>query len=130
MPPLVPAIRKVEIAQAQVQHDRRWNEVRAVALVPTDEPEKPLAAVQAFLREFPDTSHRNDALALVLSLRSQTAASCISALERKIVDHLIRLEGLPTADFRDLIEHVPSNSRRTMPKAIGGARSKRNCKGM
>jgi hypothetical protein len=105
VPELVPAIRKVEVAQAQVRHDQRWNEVRAVALAPTDEPEKPLAAVQAFLREFPDTSHRNDALALAHSLQTQTAARQ-SALERKIVDDLIRSERLPNADFRDLIEHA------------------------
>ena len=104
-PQLLPAIRKVEVAQAQVRHDRRWNEVRALALAPTDEPEKPLAEVQAFLREFPDTSHRDDALALVHSLRSQTAARQ-SALERKLVDDLIRAEGLPNADFRDLIERA------------------------
>ncbi len=104
-PQLVPAIRKVELAQALVRHDRRWNEVRALALAPTDEPEKPLAEVHAFLREFPDTSHRNDALALAQSLRSQVAARQ-SALERKLVDDLVRSEGLPNADFRDLIERA------------------------
>ena len=104
-PQLLPAIRRVEVAQERVRHDRRWNEVRALALAPTDEPAKPLAEVQAFLREFPDTSHRDDALALVHSLRSQTAARQ-SALDRKIVDDLIRAEGLPNADFRDLIERA------------------------
>jgi hypothetical protein len=104
-PQLVPAIRKVEVAQEQVRHDRRWDEVRGAALVPTDEPEKPLAAVQAFLREFPDTPHRDGALALVHSLRSQSAARQ-SALERKIVDDLVRSAGLPSADLRDLIERA------------------------
>jgi hypothetical protein len=102
-PQLVPAIRKVEVAQEQVRHDARWNAVRSVALAPTDEPEKPLAEVQTFLREFPDTSHREDALALAHALRTQAAARQ-SALERNIVDDLIRAEGLPNADYRDLIE--------------------------
>ena len=57
-----------------------WNEVRAAALAPTDEPEKPLAEVQAFLREFPDTSHRNDALALARLACGPRAAARQSAL--------------------------------------------------
>jgi hypothetical protein len=104
-PQLVPAIRKVEVAQEQVHHNARWNEVRSVAMAPTDEPEKPLAEVQTFLREFPDTPHRDDALALAHALRTQAAARQ-SSLERKIVDDLVRSEGLPNAEYRDLIERA------------------------
>jgi GTPase SAR1 family protein len=104
-PQLVPAIRKVEVAQERVRHDARWNAVRSVAMAPTDEPEKPLAEVQSFLREFPDTPHRDDALALARTLRSQATARK-SSLERMIVDDLIRSEGLPNAEYRDLIERA------------------------
>ena len=104
-PQLVPAIRKVEVAQEQVRHDTRWNAVRSLALSPTDEPEKPLAEVQTFLREFPDTPHRDDALALSHALRTQASARQ-SALERKLVDELVRAEGLPNAEYRDLIDRA------------------------
>jgi hypothetical protein len=104
-PQLVPAIRTVELAQEQVRHDTRWNAARSLALAPTDEPEKPLAELQAFLREFPDTPRRGDALALAHDLRSQ-ADSRRSSLERKIVDDLIRAEELPNAEYRDLIERA------------------------
>ena len=104
-PQLVPAIRKVEVAQEQARHDRRWNEVRGQALAPTDEPEKPLAEVQAFLREFPDTPHRSEALALAESLRSRRPPGSRPS-RRQIIDDLIRSEGLPNADFRDLIERA------------------------
>jgi hypothetical protein len=104
-PELVPAIRQVEAAQAHARHDSRWNDVRALALTPTDEPEKPLAEIQTFLREFPDTSHRDQATALAQSLRSQADARQ-AALERKLVDDLLRAEELPGADFRDLIDRA------------------------
>jgi Double-GTPase 2 len=104
-PQLVPAIRTVEVAQEQVRHDARWKEVRAFAMAPTDAPDGPLAEVQAFLRAYPDTPHRGDALALANSLRSQAAARQ-SAAERTLVDDLARAEGLPNADYRDLIDRA------------------------
>jgi outer membrane protein assembly factor BamD (BamD/ComL family) len=106
-PELVPAIRAVEAAQAQARHDTRWNEVRAAALAiaPTDEPEEALAALQAFLREFPGTPHRDEAMKLAQALHAQ-ADRRQTDLERRIVDDLVRTEGLPSADFRDLIERA------------------------
>jgi hypothetical protein len=104
-PQLVPAIQSVEAAQEQARHDLRWKTVRAAALAPGDAPEQPLAELQTFLREFPDSPHRTDALALAQALRAQAAARQ-SALERKIVDDLIRSEGLPNADDRDLIDRA------------------------
>jgi hypothetical protein len=106
-PELVPAIRKVEAAQAQARHDARWHDVRAAAMAttPADEAEAPLAAIQAFLHEFPDTPHRTEAIALAGSLRSQADARQ-AALERKTVDDMLRAEDLPGADFRDLIERA------------------------
>src|SRR5262249_7021307 len=86
-------------------HDVRWNETRGDALAPTDEPRKPLAAVEAFLRDFPDTPHRAEATALVQALRSQTDARQ-AAVERAVVDDILRAEELPGADFRDLIDRA------------------------
>ena len=65
MPQLAPAIRKVEQAGELVRHDERWKEVYAdISLSASDEPEKPLAQLDAFLRKFPDTPRRTEVLAL------------------------------------------------------------------
>ncbi len=102
-PELAPAIRMVERAQEQVRHDERWKQVRADALTPGDEPEKSLAAVRAFLRDYPETPKRKEGLALVDGLKSQVSARA-SAVERRLLDDLARAESLPGVDFRDLID--------------------------
>src|SRR5690606_28976840 len=70
-PELVPAIRKVEDARAQARHDERWRSVKADAMAAGDEPEAPLAAVRGFLKDFPETAHRDEALALIASLKAE-----------------------------------------------------------
>ena len=104
-PQLAPAIRKVEQARELVRHDERWKEVHAEALslAAIDQPEKPLAALDAFLREFPETSHRAEVLSLARSLKNELATRR-GAVERRAVDDLIRAETLPNASFADLIE--------------------------
>src|SRR5271157_3438426 len=64
-PQLAPAIRKVEQARELARHDERWKEVyaEALSLSAIDDPEKPLAQLDAFLREFPDTPRRSEVLA-------------------------------------------------------------------
>lgn len=104
-PQLAPAIRKVEQAREQVRHEERWKEVYAAALSLTaiDQPEQPLAQIDAFLREFPDTAHRTEVLALARTLKNEMA-SRHTAVERKFVDDLIRCESLPGASLADLID--------------------------
>ena len=104
-PRLVLAIRAVEAARARVRHDERWMVVKADALTPTEEPERPLAAVHAFLREHGETPHRAEALALAEALKGQADARR-SRLERGLVEDLARAEGLPNADPRDLIDRA------------------------
>ncbi|HMB05169.1 MAG TPA: hypothetical protein VKP69_15705, partial [Isosphaeraceae bacterium] len=104
-PELAPAIQKVEQAQNRVKHEERWGEVRAEALAESDDPEKPLLALKTFLRDFPDTDHRAEALALIQMLKTQAAARQ-SSVERRLVDDLIRSESLPDADLRDLIDRA------------------------
>ncbi|MGE3819959.1 MAG: hypothetical protein AB7I30_11015 [Isosphaeraceae bacterium] len=104
-PELVPAIRKVEDARERARHDERWRAVKADALAASDDPEVPLAALRAFLKEYPETPSRDEALALIASLRTE-AASRRATLERRLVDDLVRAETLPGADFRDLIERA------------------------
>ena len=105
VPALAGAIRRVEAAQEQARHDERWREARAEALAPTDEPERPLLALRTFLRDFDETPHRTEALALIDTLKAQVAAR-ESAVERQLVDDLIRSESLPHADHRDLIDRA------------------------
>ena len=106
-PQLAPAIRKVEAAQEQVRHDERWKAVQAEALslAAIDDPGAPLATIDAFLRAYPDTPRRADAIALARSLKSELATRQ-SAVERRIVDDLIRSESLPNISLADQIERA------------------------
>jgi hypothetical protein len=104
-PHLATAIRRVERAQDRARHDAQWDVVRADAMAPTDEPERPLAALGSFLRDFPETPHRDEAMAMVGSLKEQVAAR-EEAVERAFVDDLARAEALPGADYRDLIDRA------------------------
>jgi hypothetical protein len=88
-----------------VRHDTSWTEVRAEALADTDQPEKPLTSIRTFLRKFPDTEHRTEALALAETLKTRLAAQRTAA-ERRLVDDLARSETIPGADPRDLIERA------------------------
>jgi GTPase SAR1 family protein len=104
-PRLAPAIREVEKSREQVRHDERWKEVYAQAnsLEAIDEPAKGLAALDGFLREFPDSSKRPDALKLAQNLKVEQDARR-AVVERRVVDDLARAEALPNASLADLIE--------------------------
>ncbi len=104
-PQLAPEIRRVEDAQELARHDTLWKATRAEALAAVDDPEPPLASVRAFLRAFPESPHRADALALLETLKGQADARR-SARDRQVVDDLERAEGLPNADPRDLIDRA------------------------
>jgi hypothetical protein len=104
-PELAPAIKQVEQAQDLARHDARWSDVRAEALADLDQPDRPLAALRAFLREFPDTPRRAEALALAETLKTRAAAQR-SAADQRFVDDLDRSESLPNAEPRDLIDRA------------------------
>ncbi|APW62144.1 TRAFAC clade GTPase domain-containing protein [Paludisphaera borealis] len=105
VPQLAPAIRKVEQARELVRHDDRWKDVYAQAnsLEAVDQPETALAALDAFLREFPDTTRRPDVLKLAQSLK-ETLTTRRTAAERRVVDDLARSESLPNASLAELID--------------------------
>ncbi len=106
-PRLAPAIKQVEAAQAQTKHDERWKAVQAEALslAALDDPATPLATIDAFLREYPETPRRVDALALARSLKDDLAKRR-TATERQFVDDLIRSESLPATSLADQIERA------------------------
>jgi hypothetical protein len=104
-PQLAPAIHQVEAAHEQVRHDQRWKEVYSAArsLTAIDQPEQPLAQLDLFLHEFPDTPRRTEALALARTLKSELATRR-EADERRLIDDLIRSESLPGVSLSDLID--------------------------
>lgn len=106
-PRLTPAIRKVEAAQEQVRHDVRWKIVyaEALSLAALDDPAAPLASIDQFLRDYPDTPRRAEAVVLARSLKNELAQRR-TAIERQFVDDLIRAESLPTVSLSDQIDRA------------------------
>jgi hypothetical protein len=106
-PQLAIAIHKVEEAQELVRQEERWKEVYsdAKSLSAVDDPDKPLAQLDAFLREFPDSPRRTEALAVAEKLKKELAKRR-GAAERKLVDDIVRSESLPGASLADLIERT------------------------
>ncbi len=106
-PRLTPAIRKVEAAQEQVRHDARWKIVyaEALSLAALDDPAAPLASIDQFLRDYPDTPRRAEAVVLARSLKNELAQRR-TAIERQFVDDLIRAESLPTVSLSDQIDRA------------------------
>jgi hypothetical protein len=106
-PQLAPAIQQVEAAHERVRQDDHWKTVQAEAmsLAAIDDPATPLAAIDAFLRAYPDTAHRPEALALARSLKNELAIKQ-SAAERRMVDDLIHSESLPNVSLPDQIERA------------------------
>lgn len=104
-PRLAPAIREVEQTREQIRHDERWRDVYAEAnsLEAIDEPNQALASINAFLREFPDSPKRPDALKLAEGLKTELNARRTAA-ERRLVDDLFRAEALPNSSLVDLME--------------------------
>nr|WP_303652453.1 hypothetical protein [Paludisphaera mucosa] len=104
-PQLAPAIREVEKSREQARQEERWKDVYAQAnsLEAIDEPGKAVAALDAFLREFPDTPRRPEVLKLAQGLKAELATRR-TAGERRVVDDLVRAETLPNASLADLID--------------------------
>ncbi len=126
-PRLAPVIREVEQAQELVRHDRRWKEVEGEArsLAAIDDPATSLAAIDGFLREFPHTPRRADALKLADGLRHELNARRF-AQDRQFVEDLARSESLPNVSLADLIErsrqflaeHADSPSRAEVQRRL------------
>ena len=102
-----PPSTQVEAAQALSRHDERWKTVQAEALslAALDDPAAPLRTIDAFLREYPETPRRVEALALARSLKDDLAKRR-SAVERQFVDDLVTSENLPTVSLADQIERA------------------------
>jgi hypothetical protein len=104
-PTLAIQIHDVEKAQEDRKQEARWAEVKAEAASMADEPDAPLLAVRRFLREFPDSTHRGEADALLVSLRSKVDSK-LAGRERQVLDDLARSINLPNANYPDLIDQA------------------------
>ncbi len=105
VPALAPAIREVVASQDRARQEARWAEVKAEAAASADEPDVPLRAVRGFLHEYPDSAHRAEADALMVSLRGRVEGR-IAGRERLAIDDLVRSSNLPNANFSDLIDQA------------------------
>ena len=102
-PTLAIAVAKVEEAEKLAKQETRWSEVKAEVASSSDEPDLPLRSVKGFLRDFPDSSHRTEADALLVTLRGRVDAR-VAGRERQVLDDLVRSGQLPNANLPDLIE--------------------------
>jgi len=126
-PGQAPAIRAVEADLHRAREDAAWDDARSQALASGDESDAPLAAVRGFLLAYPDSPHKDKALQLreTLQARSEDRQA---RLDRLGLDDLIRAEGLPDADLRDLIsrgqqllaEHPQSRTRPEVDRWLQG----------
>ena len=113
--------------RCQARHDQRWKAVEAEArsLAAAEDPATGLSAIDAFLREFPDTPRRADAMKLAQSLKEEQNAKRY-ALDRQFLDDLVRSESLPNVSLADqierarqfLAEHADSPSRAEVQRRL------------
>ncbi|MBX6313395.1 MAG: hypothetical protein IRY99_10840 [Isosphaeraceae bacterium] len=104
-PDLTPAIQQVEQAREQKRHEEAWRALRVADLAAIERPEQHLAHVQQFLRDFPETPHRAEAVRLIQGLEVKIQERR-EATARRDADALKRAAGLPDADLNDLIERA------------------------
>jgi hypothetical protein len=102
-PELAPELAKVELALGKQKHEKAWKALQIADPVAIDKPDEYLASLRAFLREFPETSHRAEAVALigVIQKRVETRRDHD---DRQAVDSLVRKAGQSGASLRDLID--------------------------
>ena len=104
-PTLVDSIEKVEQKAADARMDKRWRDLQAEAASSADRPELVLESARSFLRDFPESPRKAEVEALFQTSRAKVLDRR-SAVERRLVDDLIRSAGLPNADLTGLIERA------------------------
>jgi GTPase SAR1 family protein len=104
-PELAPQIARVERAEDQARQEQAWKALRVADLVAIDDPAAHLAAARRYLRDFPETPHKDDAVALVKELET-LVADRRARDDRQAIDALNRAAALPGAAWPDLIEQA------------------------
>lgn len=106
-PELAPTIAKVEEALERQKHDKAWQELRVASPEAIDKPVEHLANLRRFLRDFPDTPHRVQAVSLLKDLEHRVELRR-DLDDRQIVDAIRRASKVSGASFRDLIDRAES----------------------
>ena len=121
-PDLAPSIRVVEAARERAAHDAAWKALRAEAGVAGEHPEAALEGVRGFLKAYPDSSHRDEATALLGELGSRLAERQ-DRQDRDELGLIRRGATLPEADMSDLIRQAQEFlSRHPESRQAAGAR--------
>lgn len=97
--------RQVEDVQQRQRHDEGWKALQVADLAAIERPDEYLSAVRKFLRDFPQTEHRAEAVkrveALAVLVEQQRDRS-----DRQALDVLIQAGRLPNADLTELIRRA------------------------
>ena len=106
-PEQAPEIAKLELALDRQKHDAAWKALRIADPVAIEKPEEYLSHLRAFLREYPDTSHKAEAVAMLGAVRKGVETRRDQD-DRQALDGLVRRAGLSGASLRDLIDEAES----------------------
>ncbi len=102
-PENAPAIARVEEALRRQQHDAAWKDLAVPDMIVVDKPEELLARAKTFLIQYPDTSHKADAVKLIRDLNAKVE-NRRDLDDKQAMESLTRAGNLPGAQLRDLIE--------------------------
>ncbi|MDX2038805.1 MAG: hypothetical protein SFX72_19315 [Isosphaeraceae bacterium] len=104
-PALANRIEAIEDQAEAARSEQRWRTLQSEAAAAGDEPDRILSSVRDYLRDFPDSPHKDEATALLnagkLKLEERRAL-----LERREVDDLLRSAALPNADLEEMIDRA------------------------
>jgi len=106
-PELAPEIAKVETALDLRKHDVAWKNLRVADPVAIDKPESYLASLRTFLKDFPDTPHKAEAVALIGTIEKGVSTRR-DRDDRQAIDALVRRAGQSGTSLRDLIDSAES----------------------
>ncbi len=106
-PELAGEIAKVEMAIDRQKHDKAWQALRVADPAAIEKPVEHLASLRAFLREFPDTRHKAEAVGLLKNLERRVELRR-DLDDRQIVDAIIRASQVSGTPLRDLIDRCES----------------------
>jgi outer membrane protein assembly factor BamD (BamD/ComL family)/GTPase SAR1 family protein len=106
-PDLAPSIKNLEFEADRARHERSWNEIKADSVLAdlSDEVDAKLKRIETFLRTYPESAHKDEAIALAKDLGRRVAAARDRA-DRQTLDALDRSQNAPDADLRDLIDQA------------------------
>ncbi len=104
-PELSHDIRAVEAADALRRQEQRWRDLEGTEAAGDASPETQLAAYREFLREYPGSPHRAEALSLASQWQARLDETR-KRTERQEFDALHRDANLPDADLAGIVERT------------------------